>query len=374
MMTMSLRAFVLAGSAIGTVGLASAAAAQQTAGGQDETRLPEVHAQGEGAVRPYALQAPIDSGTVVIDRDAIDANAPGSGDVTQLLKILPTIQFSTGEGVATPEDIQDLRPADISISGGRYYDNQFTIDGIDVSAAVDVTQTNDNHYGEPVGASSQGIFLDANLIESVTVRDSNVSAEFGRFTGGAMDVRTRDPRHKFGLNFSVNYISDALTSYVLDDAMRTRLGSNTPAEPEYSKLRIGGSVDIPIGDRLALLFAYNHSEALVRYHRAAAYGGDSFGQTSTNDSYMGRLLFDVSDSVKLTGQVSYNPYRMESEGGAGRNNQITSHGGGWLGTLGVEGGTALHWSLQGSYSRTDSGRRAPANFYSYQGGRASWGA
>jgi len=60
-------------------------------------RLPTVTVEDErSAASRYRFGDPVDSGTSVIDEAAIAADTPGSGDVNQLLKALPTAQFIAG--------------------------------------------------------------------------------------------------------------------------------------------------------------------------------------------------------------------------------------------------------------------------------------
>ena len=95
------------------------------------------------------------------------------------------LYFDSDQGLATQESIQDMRPAKVSISGGQFYDNYFSIDGVGVNSRLDVVDIgNPQDYNEAAGGSAQSIWLDSNLLESVTVRDSNVSARYGGFTGG----------------------------------------------------------------------------------------------------------------------------------------------------------------------------------------------
>lgn len=354
-----------AGGAMALGMLPTAAVAQD----DQATMLPEVEASAASAPATYKFGAPIDHGSVEIRKDTIDALAPGSGDVTEVLRLMPTVQFGNNQRGGRALDVQDLRPADISISGGRYFENSFLIDGVDIAGQVDVTRNNPAHYGDPAGASSQSIFLDTNLIGSVTLRDSNVSAEHGRFMGGVLDVKTRDPKSIFGLNLSANCSVDEFGSFVLNDELKERLiakyGDAIPQAPRYSKYRLGASVDVPVSDRLAMLFAYNRSAALVTSNRVPEYGGGAYGTKSLSENYMGRFRFDATDDVKLTGQLVYSPYRAESAGNNGRNNLVTSRGGGWAGNLELTGGTNIRWSVTGSYSHTDTGRRTPADLFSY---------
>lgn len=339
-------------------------AARSAAAQQAET-LPETVAKGEKTDPSYELQPGNDTGTTIIRGQEVKARAPGSGDVNQLLKALPTIQFDRSEGLASRETIQDLRPASIAISGGRIYENLITIDGIDANSRLDTTQSNPQDYAEPAGNSPQNLWVDANLVGEIVVRDSNVSAEFGRFTGGALDIRTRDPRRRFGGNATLSYSADELVDYRISDASRTALGTAAlPSRPSFRKWRFGASVDVPVSDDVALLVAANRSRADVTYFRAATYGGKPYGQSSVSDNLLLRGVADLSPTLKLTTQFTYAPYESESSAENGINNLVTSKGGGLAGQVQLDRAGTTRWTLTARFSHNDSGRTASPNNYS----------
>lgn len=336
-----------------------------TAHAQQAETLPETVAEGEKASPSYELQTGNDTGTTVIGEKEIKARAPGSGDVNQLLKALPTVQFDRAEGRASREELQDIRPADISISGGRIYDNLITIDGIDANSRLDITQDNPQHFAEPAGNSAQNLWIDSNLVGEIVVRDSNVSAEYGRFTGGALDIRTRDPRRQFGGSATVSYTGDELVDYRVSDASRAALnGAALPDRPSFRKWRFGASVDVPVSEDVAFLIAANRSRADVTYYRGAAYGSKPYGQSSVSDNLMLRGVADLSATMKLTAQFTYSPYESESSDDNGVDNLITSKGGGLAGQLQLENSGATRWTLKARFSHNDSGRTASPNNYS----------
>src|SRR5690606_3327265 len=97
----------------------------------------DVRSEGDGAPPPAASDAPtialqdqrpasrsyhfgeaVDSGSSTFKREAVEDQASGSGDANEVLKALPTVQFSSTQGRASRAELQDLRPENISISGG----------------------------------------------------------------------------------------------------------------------------------------------------------------------------------------------------------------------------------------------------------------
>lgn len=113
----------------------------------------------------------------------------------------------------TPAAIATLSPGlttntpnggQVTISGGFAYDNVFLIDGVDA---------NDNLFG-----TSNPVFIE-DAIADVQVLTSGISAEYGRFTGGVVNVITKSGGNEF---------SGTLRADLENDDWRSR----TPLEEE----------------------------------------------------------------------------------------------------------------------------------------------
>ncbi|MEN7535846.1 hypothetical protein [Aurantiacibacter flavus] len=72
--------------------------------------LPEAVPEGERVDDAYGIGTGNDSGTSTIEREEIEARIPASGDVNQLLNILPTVQFNRNEGLAADPKCHLDRP------------------------------------------------------------------------------------------------------------------------------------------------------------------------------------------------------------------------------------------------------------------------
>ncbi|GAB5350030.1 TonB-dependent receptor plug domain-containing protein [Alteriqipengyuania sp. 357] len=348
-----------------------AAQAQQTAGVEEPEALPEVVAEGDEVAPPVELGSGVDSGVTRIERQDIEIRSPGSGDVNELLRILPTAQFDRNRGIATRESIQDIRPAQISISGGHYYDNNFTVDGIGVNSRLDVTNDNPQSLFELAGPSAQALWVDSELVGSVTVLDSNISAEYGEFTGGSVDIQTRDPRRILGVTATVSHSNDGLSHYKISKAARDAFeeaGRELPQQPEFDKWRYGATIDLPVSQDASLLLGYNRSEAWVINYAGANYGGGARQFRSISDNVLVKGLLDITPDTKLTGQFVYSPYSSTSSTPVAVNSTVDSHGGGITAKLGLEHEGDVSWKLSGAFSHSDTGREAEQFHYSIDSG------
>jgi outer membrane receptor protein involved in Fe transport len=105
----------------------------------------------------------------------------------------------------TPALIAELSPGltantpntgQVTISGGFAYDNVFMINGVDI---------NDNLFG-----TANNVFIE-DAIEQTSVLTSGISAEYGRFSGGVINMITKSGGNTFSGSFRSNFSNDAWT-------------------------------------------------------------------------------------------------------------------------------------------------------------------
>lgn len=141
-----------------------------------------------------AEQPEVKPGKTVYSETVIKELPTGPSHMSDLLRTNPAVDFSRDSGLSA--GTATLRPAEISIHGQLFYQNLFTIDGVDTNndlnpaAAQDVWST--PSLVAPIGGSSpQGYYIDVELLESVEVFDSNIPAEYGGFTGGVVNAKLK---------------------------------------------------------------------------------------------------------------------------------------------------------------------------------------
>lgn len=329
---------------------------------QTSIELSTVRVEGvSDAPASHRFGEPVNSGTSLFDQPSIESRAPGSGDVNQLLRALPTVQFSSRDGRATAAALQDLRPAEISISGGNFNENMFIIDGIGVNSRLDVSSTNPNHYIEGnAAASAQSLWIDSSLVGAIIVRDSNISAEFGQFTGGVVQIDTRAPAHALGVNIHYGETGPDFAQFRMSRRNQDLLGDNMIEEPDYLKRRYGASADLPVADALRFLFGYSYSQSKVTYARGTSYARyGNYRQQSVSRNFLTKAELDLSDDLILTGQVTVSPYESEFSHANGIDNWVYLDGGGLSASLKLEGsgGKDARWKVELSHARSDNDRR-----------------
>ena len=325
---------------------------------------------------PYSNGQGHDSSVSTYSEQSVRDHTPGTGDVLQVLKLAPGVQFSITEGAATRDTLRDLRPSEISISGGRPSENLFILDGVGVNSLMETEVTEGPStaldYDNVRGASSQTVWVDSELVGSVTVRDANVSAEFGRFTGGVVEIVTREPSRIFGMRGSYNWTSDSMARYHLSPSYT---GVDRP-KPAFERERWSVSADLPINERLSLLASYSRAEA-VTYNNWSANltdnGGEQFDQTNTSQTFMLKGLFEPSGDLRLSAQVTHSPYESTYVRTGGINTLSNHHGGGTTARFNANGSRgAADWTLDLTYAYSDTDREGEDWRFDVRGGLEPW--
>lgn len=175
---------------------------------------------------------------LMLDERYIDEQVKGNGDIGTLLRINPNVQFD--DTASTSRNMGEIRPADISINGGLYYQNAFQLDGANFTNDLDPASNNPNHFADPP-SHTQGLAIDTSLIGSLTVYDSNVPASFGGFNGGVISAESRKASDTFGGKVTYRMTRSAWNkAYVSENYRETFEASATAAnQPQYDKYQLG---------------------------------------------------------------------------------------------------------------------------------------
>lgn len=300
------------------------------------------------------------AGNVVIQRDDIARQSQADGDLNKLLQTLPNIQFSDSDGRVTMASIIDLRPSLVSISGGRYYDNNFQVDGLNTNNLQDSSNQN-IHSGSEVVAHPQTAVVNPALVESVAVYTSDVPAEFGGFTGGVISAKLRDPSGKIGGGLSVGYESSAMTNYLIAPA---NVAPANPEKPKFERQTFSLYADLPLGSRTAALVSWSRNTAtLNNTTRFASYGLLEAKSRTVSDNFLLKATHRLSDQTTLRFTSMLSPYETENR----EQDLKTSHNSSWTNKAELIHRTARA-SVEASVALllADNSRGAPDDIYTYK--------
>lgn len=270
--------------------LARPASASQ-GGGADEARSAN-EARADSVELPEVLvigQRP-SIGTTTLNRRVMSAIPGGNGDVTSLLKIVPNVQFSNEQ--SSTATLGEIAPPDISINGAKYYDNLFQMDGMSFNS--DINPAGGGSELNTPASPGQGFAIDTSLLCSVTVRDSNVGSEYGRFTGGVVSVDTCAPTKSFAGDVSVEHTRSSWTHYQYAPGQERKFAQSASEaqQPEFEKWTYRVGLQGKVSEELGLI------GSLVRKTSEVPLRGYANGLNSGTDDNE-KVRRHVSDNLFL---------------------------------------------------------------------------
>jgi outer membrane receptor protein involved in Fe transport len=251
-------------------------------GFQTVTRTPKVSSGQQNVVNVKLAMAGVTTGvTVIAQSEAISqtsqASTTYSGD---LMNKLPVGRTIIGSVILTPGVNQNGPAGNVTITGGQSFDNVFTVNGVNIQDNVRGTPTN--------------LFIE-DAVQEITTMTSGVSAEYGRFTGGVVNVVTKRGGNSFSGSFRVTMNND-------------NNRAETPIHTTYTdkwvptyEATLGG----PIWPDKIWFFGsgrYNKQETSGSTN-AIVPGGPtiSIPQTNLNERVEGKLTITPFQSQTLTG-------------------------------------------------------------------------
>ena len=128
-----------------------------------------------------------------ITADDIQSIGTKNSDIASALEANPNITISGSSSQS--KNAASITPQKISINGGKFYQNNFNIDGISNDSLLDpaldsADQRKDTNHND-VSGNESNFFLDLDLVEEIKIYDSLIPARYGSFTGGVIDVKTK---------------------------------------------------------------------------------------------------------------------------------------------------------------------------------------
>lgn len=312
-----------------------------------------------------------------VDRKLLDSLPAGNGDIISALKVLPNVVSNNPSN--TSNKAGEVNPANVSISGGLPYQNSFLLDGFEMSNEIDPAGSSANSNSRLRGSQSQGLNVDTSLLDSITVLDSNVSAVYGRFSGGVVEANIRKPRLDKGItngwhaNISYQHTQGGMTKvYDLpaDSIISTNGGqSNENYQKDFYKHIVRASLEGWITKNLGLIASYSTARSYI--DTTNTYGKDTPQQVDEktpqyriSDNYYAKLFYNPLENLTLEYSFAYMPqnnrYFMENY----KNSGYTMKEGGiqtgakalWQTPMGL-------WSNTLSYSRLENSRKSDVNYY-----------
>lgn len=140
-----------------------------------------------------ALRLTAAAETIVVTAEtpsALETVTVGTNITGETVQQLPVSRTPTGIGSLSVA-VTDRTPVagQLSISGGMAYDNSFLVNGVNVQ--------------DPIFGSTNNLFIEDSILET-QVLTSGISAEYGHFTGGVLNVITKSGGNEFSGSIRAN--------------------------------------------------------------------------------------------------------------------------------------------------------------------------
>lgn len=207
-----------------------------------------------------------------ISRRQIEMKSQGNGDIGSMLRGMSNVQFDNSYGSSnTPGEID---PAKFSISGGQFYQNLITVDGLNIASKMDPANSSGSWLSAPPG-HTQTMNVDVDLLDKITVMKSAISAEYGGFSGGVVETEYRRPEVPLGFKISRKYTNGhygesfpkSLTKYhIYGDAEEEAKFINSydkSKQPEFKKYVTQITPESIINDKWGVIGSFNLTESII---------------------------------------------------------------------------------------------------------------
>ena len=320
-------------------------------------------------VTVVAAPEPITGHGNSIPGDIIEQLPLRNNSINEALTILPRIQYSETSNLSTLGG--EIFPPQVSISGGKVFDNNFAIDGISNNSLLDPDGETDPVTNNDVPGHAQELFLDASLVEKITVYDSNVSARFSNFKGGVVDAETLTPLPWFTGKLFYRTTRDEWTSFHIDPENEEDFLNSTDhkEQPKFDKHHAGFDLHVPLSPRLLTVSAYR-----LLYSKIPLKQEDQTkNQERRQENFFIKTLFHASEQTDIDLLWTYTPYRGDYYKDGFTDSDFTLDGGGHLVSAGLH--TRLPFAIlnfQAAYSTSENSRNAPNHMIQTQNPDGSW--
>lgn len=248
------------------------------------------------------------SGVTSYDKAAISATPGGNGDIGSVLIRHGSVQFDDNR--LSSDTPGDIAPSNISINGAKYYDNQFLLDGASITSGISGGIKGPGTVADtPDADQSQGMAVDVNMLCKLTVLDSNVSAEYGRFLGGVVDAEVCAPKKRFGGGFSVEHGS----SKWLEKKNRDNSASaDISKQDTFNKWTYRSNFESQVSDSVGLVGSFSRKTSSIplrAYKSSFVSPDDNFIKSIEHkiDNYYLKGFFNPGGGVKSDVSLAWMP-------------------------------------------------------------------
>lgn len=302
------------------------------------------------------------SGYSEINQDVLDALPQKNSSIAETITLLPRVQI--GEEQRTSRNAGEILPPLFSISGGRAYENYFALDGVGQGSLLAPLADNPNALDEVPGHPMR-TFVHQDLVDSVTVYDSNIPARYGRFVGGVVDATTRLPAAEFGGRLDIRTTRDSWTSFRIDEDDLDDFNSsdNFNDQPRFTKYDGGIELDIPMGAEMGVLTAYKRIQSDLELKHL----GEWTTKSKTLETFFLKYAWAPQSSNMLQLTASHTPSEEDFFYTGYKDSSFTVERGGFSLNGSISGESAYgNYDVNVAYIKNTNSREAPNASYAWR--------
>lgn len=274
-----------------------------------------------------------------LDRDQIANTAKSNNSIDALLRTHSAVQFASGAD--NSEQLGEIAPANISFHGEAFYNNQFAIDGLSntvnfnpahngTSPVPDALTINNHTPNQLPAGHTQAFWISNQLVDKVSVMDSNVPARFGKFTGGYVDAKLIEPQtDKPSGSISYRQSRDDWTKFYIDNAYEADFskGISPETQPKFVKQQFHFDVNVPLNEKAAVLFAYDREESRIPlFHQ---HLNEQHKQQRLAETFYLKGRYDVNNQNRFLAGLIYSPHKATYYPENIKDGRYEDEGGGW---------------------------------------------
>ncbi len=263
----------------------------------------EVQAHRSVSLTPIVVQADKtdEIGTTTYSKEQLENTPNAQKTMTDFLKVNPNVQFSNTamEGGKQGE----ISGAEISINGALAYENKLLLNNVSLNNLINPASGNQDYNTTDLSGSSATTTVNTDLICELEVLDSNVSAEYGEFTGGVVKAKTCAPKTQVGKihgQMSYDYTSSDWISFshVTEGELEEYDDDNKQYQKDFVKQGLSASLYGRVTDRvgISLGLAKRWSDIDLKSDLLTV---ENANQKRENDNVNLNVYADLSDQHKL---------------------------------------------------------------------------
>ncbi|MCV6607000.1 MAG: hypothetical protein OIF32_02215, partial [Campylobacterales bacterium] len=246
----------------------------------------------------------------------------------------------------------EIKPENITISGGKFYQNNFLINGVSNNSILDPISTMAESKND-VSGHPQEIFLDRDIVGKIEFFDSNVPAKYGNFLGGVVDAKTKHAKGIFQGKITTRHSSDKMTHYFKDE------NKKVDKEPRFQKDYYGIYLNTPINEENFAYFKYSKFSSIIPKETFQTIQSEKRSIENFFGKYSRYFENDILDIA-----LSYAPYEEKRFLKNVQDSDYTIKGGGVKAIASYKQEfDVLSSDTSLSYGFSQNSRSAPKDFY-----------